>query len=103
MIDNTKVRRETMRWVIILTLYNGAPNVVCEELVLSTVQAMFPDATPLEVRKTLDYLADRELVELIKDPGGRWLADLTRYGTDIAEYTVECDPGIARPIKYWAS
>ena len=23
------------------------------------------------------------------------------HGTDVAEYTVECDPGIARPQKYW--
>ena len=32
---------------------------------------------------------------------GRWFADLTRFGTDVAEYTIDCDPGIARPQKYW--
>jgi hypothetical protein len=26
---------------------------------------------------------------------------LTRIGIDVVEYTVECDPGIARPKKYW--
>ena len=50
----------------------------------------------------LDYLADRSLVELKKEPSGRWFADVTRYGVDIAEYTVDCQPGIARPVKYWA-
>ena len=102
MIDQEKVRRETMRWTVILTLLNASPMGAFEELVLATVQGMFPDATALEVRRVLDYLSDRELVTLDKQPGGRWFADLTRYGTDLAEYTVDCDPGIARPTKYWA-
>jgi len=101
MIDHEKTRRESMRWLIILTLNNASPIGAYEELVLATVQAMYPDATALEVRRALDYLSDRELVKLIKEPGGRWFADLTRYGTDLAEYTEDCDPGIARPPKYW--
>ena len=103
MIDQEKVRRETMRWLVILTLHNASPMGAYEELVLATVQGMFPDATALEVRRVLDYLSDRELVKLDKQPIGRWFSDLTRYGTDIAEYTVDCDPGIARPPKYWAA
>lgn len=101
MIDPDKVRRETMRWLVILTLHNASPMGAYEELVLATVQGMFPDATALEVRRVLDYLSDRELVKLVKEPSGRWFADLTRFGTDLAEYTVDCDPGIARPPKYW--
>lgn len=101
MIDNEKVRRETMRWLVILTLHNASPMGAYEELVLATVQGMFPDSTALEVRRVLDYLSDRELVKLDKQPAGRWFADLTRYGTDLAEYTVDVDPGIARPAKYW--
>jgi hypothetical protein len=101
MIDNEKVRREHMRWLIILTLHNANPIGAYEELVLATVQAMYPDSTALEVRRALDYLSDRELVKLAKEPSGRWFGDLTRIGTDLAEYTVECDPGIARPAKYW--
>lgn len=101
MIDQEKVRRETMRWTVILTLLNASPMGAFEELVLATVQGMFPDATALEVRRVLDYLSDRDLVKLDKQPSGRWFADLTRYGTDLAEYTVDCDPGIARPTKYW--
>lgn len=101
MIDQNKVRRETMRWLVILTLHNASPMGAYEELVLATVQGMFPDATALEVRRVLDYLSDRELVKLVKEPSGRWFADLTHFGTDLAEYTVDCDPGIARPAKYW--
>lgn len=102
MIDPSKVRRETIRWYILLTLNNARPIGCYEEPVLSVVQAMYPDATALEVRRELDYLESRELVELRKEPSGRWWSDLTRYGVDVAEYTVEVDAGIARPPKYWA-
>jgi hypothetical protein len=101
MVDNDKVRRESIRWMILLTLYNASPMGAFEELVLFTIQAMFMDATALEIRRELDYLFERQLVKLDKQPGGRWFADLNRNGTDIVEYTVECDPGIARPPKYW--
>ena len=102
MVDQAKVRRESMRWNILLTLNNARPIGAYEELVLSTIQAIYPDATALEVRRELDYLSDRDLVELRKEPSGRWWGSLTRYGTDIAEYTLDCEPGIARPAKYWS-
>ncbi len=101
MIDTAKVRRESMRWNILLILNNARPVGAYEELVLATLQSIYPDATALELRRELDYLADRELVALNKEPSGRWFAELNRHGTDVAEYTVECDPGIARPQKYW--
>ena len=101
MIDTAKVRRESMRWNILLILNNARPVGAYEELVLATLQSIYPDATALELRRELDYLADRQLVTLNKEPSGRWFAELNRHGTDVAEYTVECDPGIARPQKYW--
>lgn len=101
MMDMAKVRREDIRWQIILTLNNARPIGAYEELVLSVIRSTYMDATLLELRKELDYLADRGLVELRKEPAGRWFGDLTRDGVDVAEYTVECDPGIARPAKYW--
>lgn len=101
MIDTAKVRRESMRWNILLILNNARPVGAYEELVLATLQSIYPDATALELRREMDYLADRELVTLNKEPSGRWFAELNRHGTDVAEYTVECDPGIARPTKYW--
>ena len=102
MIDTAKVRRESMRWNILLILNNARPVGAYEELVLATLQSIYPDATALELRRELDYLADRELVTLNKEPSGRWWGSLTRYGTDIAEYTLDCEPGIARPAKYWS-
>lgn len=102
-IDTQKTRRETMRWIVMLTLSNARPIGAYEELILSTVQGMFMDASAQEVRVHLDYLASRKLVELKKEPNGRWFAKLNSHGIDVVEYTVECEAGIARPIKYWVS
>ena len=99
-IDQAKVRRESLRWLILLTLNNARLVGAYEMPILAVAQCEYPDATPLEIRRELDYLADRALVKLKKEPSGRWFADLTRYGTDIAAYTIDCEPGIARPVKY---
>lgn len=100
-IDSAKVRRENLRWLLLMALYNARPADLVEAVLLSIAQAMYPDATPIETRRELDYLSDRKLVDLRKDPGGPWWGNLTRYGTDIVEYTIDCEPGIARPKKYW--
>ena len=101
MIDAEKDRREFMRWIILLALSRSAPNGAYEELILNTVRGVIPDATDLEIRTYLGYLSHRNLIDLRKEPSGHWYAELNRNGIDVAEYTVECEPGIARPPKYW--
>lgn len=100
-IDHPKVRRESMRWNLINTLDKMRPHTSSEVWLRSVMADIYPGATTLEVRRELDYLAGRELVELNKTPSGAWYADLTRHGVDIAEYTIDCEAGIARPLKYW--
>jgi hypothetical protein len=100
-IDHTRLRREALRWLILLTLNNARPIGAFEGLILSVAQSEYPDATAMELRRELDYLGERELVKVDKQPTGRWFAMLTRHGVDLAEYTVSCEPGIARPAKYW--
>ena len=100
-IDPAKVRRESLRWYILLTLNTSRPVDPHEVVVLSTIQGVYPDATAMELRRELDYLSDRSLVTLKKSPAGVWICGLTHYGVDIAEYTIDCNPGIARPEKYW--
>lgn len=100
-IDHTRLRREALRWLILLTLNNARPIGAFEGLVLSVAQSEYPDATALELRREMDYLHERELIKLDKQPSGKWHADLTRHGVDVAEYTINCEPGIARPAKYW--
>lgn len=100
-IDHARVRREYLRWVLMLTLNNARPMGCYDSTALATVQGVYADATELEVRRELDYLAERELISLDKRPDGRWVAKLNRLGVDLVEYTVDCEPGIARPEKYW--
>jgi Fe2+ or Zn2+ uptake regulation protein len=101
MADLSKIRREDIRWQVLLTLNNARPIGAYEKVVLTVVQATYPDATQHEVRRELDYLRDRDLVKIDQKPDGRWFCDLTRYGIDVAEYTVPVEPGIARPEKYF--
>ena len=67
-IDPAKTRRESMRWLVLLTLNTSRPIDPHEAVVLSTVQGMYPDATAIELRRELDYLADRSLVTIEKSP-----------------------------------
>lgn len=100
-IEESRIRREHLRWLILLTLNNARPIGAYEGPVLAVAQCEYADATPLELRRELDYLSGRELIGLRKEPSGRWHAQLTRHGVDIAEYTIDCEPGIARPQRYW--
>ena len=98
---NEKARREGMRWHLVNTLHKARPYTTSEVFLLDVMRGIYPDATALELRQQLDYLADRKMVELNKQHSGMWFADLTSLGVDIAEYTVDCRAGIARPEKYW--
>lgn len=100
-MDMDKARREMIRWHILVAINSGSPYPVAEPLILAAIQAIPVECTALELRRQLDYLADRDLVMLARREGTPWAAELTRHGVDLVEYTVECDPGIARPKKYW--
>ena len=101
MIDIERARRENLRWFILLTLNSARPLGTSEAVILSTVQGIIPDCTQREMRIELDYLEERELIKLKGRSGPCWHAELNRLGVDLVEYTVDCDPGIARPDKYW--
>ena len=100
--DMEQVTRQRTRWLILVALNSARPIGTSEGIVLSAVQGASPSATQLEIRRELQYLEDRGLVE-IEGKGLRpeWHARLTHHGIDIAEYTVECFPGIDRPNKWW--
>lgn len=98
---NEKARREGMRWHLINTLNKARPYTSSEVFLLDVMRGIYPDVTALELRQQLEYLQDRKLLDLTKQPSGMWFADLNRLGVDIAEYTIDCQAGIARPEKYW--
>jgi hypothetical protein len=100
-VDMEKQKREQLRWLILETLNSARPIGANEGLILNVVNDVQGQVTTLELRKELDYLADRELVEVEGKNSAVWKAELTRHGVDVVEYTIECDAGIARPRKYW--
>lgn len=99
--DLEKTRRETLRWVCLQVTHAGEPIGVSEQLLNNTVNGVLPNITPRELRLALDYLCERELIEISDRQTPNWFIKLTRCGFDVVEYTVECEPGIARPQKYW--
>lgn len=101
MVDMKKIRREAIRWNILVTLNNARPFGAHESVVQEVIRAVYADATQEEVRRELDYLERRELVTIKHQPDGVWICELTRWGIDVAEYDVDCEPGIARPAKYY--
>lgn len=101
MIDLEKGHREHLRWLIMLTLDKARPLGATEGLILSVLAAVPQPVTTVELRRELGYLADRKLVEIAGRDAPQWHAHLTRDGVDVVEYTVDIEPGIARPRKYW--
>lgn len=92
-----RLRREQIRWYLLVALNVARPAGAVSPMLLSVIQATYPDATEKEIRRELDYLLDRVLVTISKSPTDVWHCELTRYGVDIVEYTVDVKPGIARP------
>jgi hypothetical protein len=96
-----KLRRhqvESARWYILVALDAGRPLPVDETILYRTLDDSHFKFSPGELRRELDYLATRQLL-VITEEDGAWLAKLTRLGIDLVEYTIECDPGIARPAQ----
>lgn len=100
--DLEKARRENLRWLILLALNSAQPIGASEQVVLSAIASIIPDLTQLDLRRNLDYLAERDLITIAgRDTQPAWFCKLSRYGIDVVEYTVPVESGIARPVKYW--
>lgn len=101
-IDLEKTRRENIRWLLLQTLNSARPVGASESVMHSAITAVLPDITIRELRIALEYLESRDLLEITgKGSQPLWFAKLTRHGIDLVEYTIDCEPGIARPQKYW--
>jgi hypothetical protein len=99
MIDMEKARREEMRWLILQALYAAQPIGTSEAIIKNAIEPVL-EATVTQIRDQLDYLAERKLITVTRRDTPVWFAKINRYGIDLVEYTVDCDPGIARP-KQW--
>ncbi|MGE0333215.1 MAG: hypothetical protein AB7P37_21250 [Ramlibacter sp.] len=83
---------------MLTAIYQSRPYGIYTEALLPVIQAVYTDATHLEIRQELDYLEERELVKIKRDGMDRWMVDLSRTGMDCVEYTIDCQPGISRPV-----
>lgn len=92
-----KARREAIRWHLLSAANVMRPQGINTIALLPIVQPAYPDATHHEVRKELDYLEARGLVTIERDPMDRWFVGLTHTGIDFVEYTIDAQPGVARP------
>lgn len=90
-------RRETMRWLMLVTMNVARPTDATVAMLRGVIRGEYPDVTDLELRRELDYLEERDLVALRTDPLGQVRAAMTRHGIDLVEYTIDAEPGIARP------
>ena len=97
--QSARDRSAFMRWIVLLAMNINRPTQSTLRFLLQVVRGEYADATELQLRRELDYLESRDLVEVFTDPLGQVSADLTRFGIDIVEYTVDVEPGIARPPK----
>ena len=101
MIDFDKNKREHVRWLVLLTLDHARPIGAGEGLILSTIHTVPVQLTAMELRREMDYLADKGLIELRGRDTAAWHAKLTAPGVDVVEYVVSSPAGIARPENYW--
>ena len=102
-IDLAKAHREQTRWIILNTTHISGAAVTSEGTIATVLQNLKLWRGPDHLRRELDYLARRELIVIEgQNLSPQWGVKLTRHGYDIADYTTECEAGIARPQKYWA-
>lgn len=92
-----KAQHEVGRWRILKILDSGRPGRLSEDLIRVALNDAEIQFTAQELRRELDYLALRKMVELHGQKTPHWSARLTRLGIEIVEYMVDCEPGIARP------
>ena len=92
---------ESGRWEILRATRVAGHVGVSETMLYHALVSMWVSTTRAWIRDQLHYLESRGLVECERREVGDWRAVLTRYGDDIVNYIVDCEPGIARPSKYW--
>lgn len=101
MPDLAAARRADLRWHILVCANAARPYTASETLLMEALRDIVPGLTPLELRQELDYLVARELLSIASRQTEIWVTTITRHGVDVVEYTVDVDPGIGRPQKYW--
>ena len=102
MIDIDKANRERARWIILQTTHVSGSAGTSEGTLGIVLQNVKLYQGSDRLRRELDYLEGRQLIHIEgRNLAPEWGIKLTRFGYDLVDYTIECEPGIARPQKYW--
>lgn len=90
--------RESVRWRALVLLDAARPEYLSDAALFACFGVGWPGLSRDTLRREIDYLRLRGLLTSSND-GPDWILGLTRDGIDLVEYTVPCDPGIARPTR----
>ncbi len=98
-----RLRREEMRWKILVVLHCNRPNATRESWVLRVLDDIHLLPGVSELRQELKYLESKQLLtttQVGSQFGTDWSATLTATGTDFVEYATDNIVGIFRPPLY---
>ncbi len=98
-----QARKENLRWLIVYALDFARPVGTSDAVIHSAILKIDEETTLIEVRKGLDYLEGKKLVQVDRKKAPTWLAKLTADGVDFVEYNERDDlntKGIARPEQW---
>ena len=94
-------RLQGARWEILRVCSVAGHLGATEAMVYHTLLSQWVGIERGWLRDQYAYLESRELVAVQRHEVEDWVISLTRHGDDVANYVVDCEPGIARPPKYW--
>ncbi|HUY26158.1 MAG TPA: hypothetical protein VMV27_01955 [Candidatus Binataceae bacterium] len=97
--DFEQKQKEDARWRILRVIDAGRPIAVSEQIVWRVLVDLKLLFSLHDVRRELDYLRMRKLIEIEGEETDFWYGTLTRAGIDLVEYTAPVEPGIARPRR----
>ena len=95
------LREEHIRWIVLQALEAGGDLGASAAILLSVVNAMYPDARLAHIHAALVFLCSMELVA-VQQAGAHLRACLTEAGSAVASHAADVPAGIARPSKVWA-
>lgn len=88
-----------IRWSILRTCRVGGHLGATEVMIREVIVADFLAAHREFIRDQLHYLEARKLIQVERSEVKPWRATLSRHGYDVADYQVDCEPGISRPPR----
>jgi DNA-binding PadR family transcriptional regulator len=93
--DFNRHRREGLRADLLLILNVARPTGASEQLIMRTLGDSYDEVGPNELRKELDYLDDKGLVDISQRHKDVWKAQLSSDGIDVVEGAVTTPDGIS--------